>query len=472
MAGLEHAAALNTALCAKPSPFWPGCSTSLTAAALPRCLPHACCREPLAPVDVGAWDRGCLQGLQHWEAGDAPFTTVAALAPALPGGMGGSASSSLLAGSSVAADPAAAAALQAIVSARRGLIVAAELTHPEDVVAAAQLAQLLGWPVVADVLSGLRAGVPAAPPSAAGTAAAGGPAAVKVIHHFDNLLLVDRQQWGALRPDVVLQLGGHLTSKRANQFLEWCCLEGGGSSSGSGSSMEAGQQARPLQWVLVDRSPKRHDQFHLLSHRLQAPLPLLAAAVEQQLGAAGTAAGSSTSAAQQQQQAEQQRYHRLLQLLDAEASAAVDAALAAMPELTEPAVARALAQHLPPGEGLFVGNSMPIRDLDMYAAPAAAGQGASGARGTGSSPAAVQGVVSQGLGAPVAANRGASGIDGVLSTGKCASVCLLTWQRGLRLEQPSRLSYCLQGVPASSRLTHPPSTPRSPHPSARSCWLC
>lgn len=52
-----------------------------------------------------------------------------------------------------------------------------------------------------------------------------------------------------------------------------------------------------------------------------------------------------------------------------------------------------------------MGNSMPIRDLDMYAAPAP------------HSAAAVQGVVPVALGARVAANRGASGIDGVLSTG-------------------------------------------------------
>lgn len=57
------------------------------------------------------------------------------------------------------------------------------------------------------------------------------------------------------------------------------------------------------------------------------------------------------------------------------------------------------------GEGLFVGNSMPIRDLDMYAAPAPP------------CAAAVQGVAPVALGARVAANRGASGIDGVLSTG-------------------------------------------------------
>lgn len=328
-------------LCTSPT----GCASERCVSHQPPC-PHN--REPLAPVDVGEWDRRCLQGLQHWEAGDAPFTTAAGLQPALPSSCGSLLSGGAFGGvSNLASDPAAQAVLRTIVGARRGLIVAAELTSPEDVVAATQLSQLLGWPVAADVLSGLRAGVPAA--GAAGTAGAAGPA---VIHHMDNLLLLDRQQWRALRPDVVLQVGGHLTSKRVGQFLEWCCLEGEGQpgssqEASSSSSLGAAATQRPLQWVLVDRSPKRHDQFALLSYRLQAPLPALAAALAAHLAEVGTAQQAAQQAAQRQ---EQTLYCRLLQLLDAEASAAVDAVLAAMPELTEPAVARALSQQLPPGE--------------------------------------------------------------------------------------------------------------------------
>ena len=43
----------------------------------------------------------------------------------------------------------------------------------------------------------------------------------RVLRNFDHLLLDRQQAWPALRPDVVLQLGGRLTSKRAAQFLEW-----------------------------------------------------------------------------------------------------------------------------------------------------------------------------------------------------------------------------------------------------------
>lgn len=74
--------------------------------------------------------------------------------------------------------------------------------------------------------------------------------------------------------------------------------------------------------------------------------------------------------------------------------------------MPQPRVARAVATRLPPGWGLFLGNSMPIRDMDMYAwAPRDDSATSPGASLTASGP-----------GVPVAANRGASGIDGVLST--------------------------------------------------------
>ncbi len=62
------------------------------------------------------------------------------------------------------------------------------------------------------------------------------------------------------------------------------------------------------------------------------------------------------------------------------------------------------------GDGLFLGNSMPIRDMEMYAAvPGGRLSGGDVADGS-------QSWVASGLGNPVASNRGASGIDGVIST--------------------------------------------------------
>ncbi|MFK7736335.1 MAG: 2-succinyl-5-enolpyruvyl-6-hydroxy-3-cyclohexene-1-carboxylic-acid synthase [Pirellulaceae bacterium] len=61
--------------------------------------------------------------------------------------------------------------------------------------------------------------------------------------------------------------------------------------------------------------------------------------------------------------------------------------------LSEPAVSFFLSQELPPTSGLFIGNSMPIRDMDWFCE-----------RGDGDTV------------RNVAANRGASGIDGLIAT--------------------------------------------------------
>ena len=37
-------------------------------------------------------------------------------------------------------------------------------------------------------------------------------------------MLLDKAAWPALKPDVVLQVGNHLVSKRVLHFLEWSAL--------------------------------------------------------------------------------------------------------------------------------------------------------------------------------------------------------------------------------------------------------
>ena len=70
------------------------------------------------------------------------------------------------------------------------------------------------------------------------------------------------------------------------------------------------------------------------------------------------------------------------------ADAAIVSMLAGFDELTEPGVARALADHLPADAELTVSSSMPVRDLEWFGGPRARAH----------------------------SNRGANGIDGVVST--------------------------------------------------------
>ena len=65
--------------------------------------------------------------------------------------------------------------------------------------------------------------------------------------------------------------------------------------------------------------------------------------------------------------------------------------------LTEPQVARTVVERLPHGSALFLGNSMPIRDVDFYSGPFPSDGGGGGGGGGGGSPNALNG--GTGLGA-------------------------------------------------------------------------
>ena len=273
-------------------------------------------REPLEPVGEEPWPDDIPL---RWREGSGPLTVYARPETAPDAG-------SL---ERIAAT---------VAAARRGLVVIGSLPGERDREAAAALAERLGWPVAADIRSGLRLG----------------PGPADRVPCLDQILL-SPQVRSSFTPDVVLHLGGQPISKRLAQALA----------------------ALPDAAVIAVREhPFRDDPEHRAAIRVQSDIGRFCELLARQIDPGVTAAAGAWGAR--------------LRELSARAEAGIAAFVASAP-FGEIAAARIVSREIPAGHGLFLGNSMPIRDMEMFA-------------DTG------------GPRAPVAANRGASGIDGVVST--------------------------------------------------------
>ncbi len=223
-----------------------------------------------------------------------------------------------------------------------GLIVCGEQTGGEALAwAVGALARAARYPVVAEATSGLRAG-----PHAGDS----------LIDAYDALLRLEAFA-AAHQPRAVLRFGAMPTSKAVRALLR------------------AGLPAQACH-VLVDPWEEALDPIHAATHVVHADPELLCRALAEAIGRGHPAEtpwlvswkGANT------------RVRR-----------ALDAALDRLPEPFEGRVARDLARAMPDGGMLFVGSSMPIRDVETFFSR---------------SERAVR----------ILANRGANGIDGVVST--------------------------------------------------------
>jgi 2-succinyl-5-enolpyruvyl-6-hydroxy-3-cyclohexene-1-carboxylate synthase len=222
--------------------------------------------------------------------------------------------------------------VELIRSARRGLLLVGELRAQEEREAARSLALALKWPTFPDVASGLRLGNDKAP----------------FISYYDQILPVLNEG-----PDVVIQIGGPFVSKRLHQYLS---------------------ATPPERHVHVDSSPDRRDPLHGVSLRVQADIEGFCGALAARLSPL--------------------RKSEWLPGLTASndiADSVIDDFIEREGLLSEPFVARHVSRHAPRDSVIFLGNSMPARDMDMYGSP-------------------------HGGFARVAVNRGASGIDGNIAT--------------------------------------------------------
>ncbi|MCJ7452008.1 MAG: 2-succinyl-5-enolpyruvyl-6-hydroxy-3-cyclohexene-1-carboxylic-acid synthase [Steroidobacteraceae bacterium] len=268
--------------------------------------------------------------------------------------------------------------------ATRGVLVFGPGTWDPSLAAAADsLARALGWPVLADPASGLRAG----------DALDGG------LIHAADLLLRSAVVAKALRPDLVVRFGGPSTSKAVNEWI-------------------ARHESAEL-W-LVDEAGGFQDPQHRATRSIRAnarPFCTLAAAAAAATSSAVEPGVADSSAAMPGARAGS--WLGTWEHADRVARAASDAALAAEQRFLVPHLADELWRQVPAGAALYVANSMAIREIDAFAGPRSDALRVMGNRGVNG----IDGLVSSALGA-----ASALGVPTVLW---CGDIALLHDVAGL-----------------------------------------
>ncbi len=235
---------------------------------------------------------------------------------------------------------------------RRGVIVCGPESPPLPVTEIVALAVALGWPVLADPLSGVRVG---------------GHDLGPVVDSYDALLR-DQQFAAAVTPEVVLRFGAALTSKATNGWLV--------------GLTEASH-------VVVDAAGWR-DPDALATEVVRADPEAFCSALLVRLDD-----GDATD----------EQWANFWTAANAAAREAQRATLDACDEPFEGRAGVELAGALPDGATLVVGNSMPVRDLDSFLPALGRELRIVGTRGA----SGIDGVVSSAVGAAAAGEVGTSG---------------------------------------------------------------
>ncbi|MFK7844769.1 MAG: 2-succinyl-5-enolpyruvyl-6-hydroxy-3-cyclohexene-1-carboxylic-acid synthase [Rhodothermales bacterium] len=226
----------------------------------------------------------------------------------------------------------------------RGVVIAGRMATAKEGKAVQDLAKRLDWPLFADI----------------GAQISGGNAEDTLVVHVDFLLDDPAFAEGA---DVLLQFGKRYTSKK---LLNWV----------SESALK--------HQILIDPYPDRLDPLHNVSFKIEANIEQFSSELEQITARQSTEERAISSSRRRQ-------WIDTWRRKDKEVSVGLAQYFQQEDALTEPLLARTLSQLLSEGQGLVVGNSMPVRDMDAF------------------------GLLDQ-TEIQVVLNRGASGIDGTVAT--------------------------------------------------------
>jgi len=221
-------------------------------------------------------------------------------------------------------------------NAKRGLLVIGRLKRAEEVEAVKILIDKLKWPVFADILSGLSLG----------------KQSKYVIPYYDRLLKSENFCKLA-QADVILHIGGITVSKRLIRFIE---------------------ELSPEHYIMINNNPNRLDPAHDVTTRIEAAPELFCSDLLTTLNT----------------NSDENRVAQLFSMSQ-QTETVFEHTIDKQNNITEPGIARVISQLIPENSGLYLANSLPVREFDLFAHPA-------GHRVT------------------VGCNRGVSGIDGTIAS--------------------------------------------------------
>ncbi len=173
-----------------------------------------------------------------------------------------------------------------------------------------------------------------------------------LIRYYDRMLLSEKF-CDKYVPDTIIHIGSQPVSKNILQLIETNLIEN---------------------YIIVKDHAYRHDPTHKTTLRITSSVETFC----EQLKSISDKNNDDA-------------WYSILNSLSQKAGIAIERTLSQDDMVTEPGVARYLSENVPGHCGLFLGSSMPIRDMDMFG-----------------------GI--NGFPINVGANRGASGIDGTLSS--------------------------------------------------------
>ncbi len=202
----------------------------------------------------------------------------------------------------------------------------------EDVL---KLIKKLDCPVYADITSGLRL-------TECGT---------NIIKHFDQELLSEKFNH-FIAPDLLLHIGGKITSKRFSQFFNL---------------------NRPQYYFVINHHNNRLDDIHIVTHQFQSNISSFCKKLKSKVTKFNN------------------EYLTTFQNLAKKTQVIIENNCNKQNNFNEVFISREISKNINEKQALFLSNSMPIRDMELYSVEK-------------------KSLVQTG------SNRGVSGIDGIIST--------------------------------------------------------